>query len=123
MAFVITNAIAIEPLELQVEKAREVVTRIENIRAVQQGALVFYRENTDGLVIKYLINMPVPQQPIFIKNEKQLLKFSQPALFVTSTENFLALSAAAKAELQIIFNAKMAHQTIVVFMRKGIVHE
>ena len=51
------------------------------------GALAFYKENADGLVIKYLVNAKLDFSPRFINDPAQLKDNSSPVWLLTKEEN------------------------------------
>lgn len=76
-----------EPINVQAHDTRGFVQRIEALRTKQPGALAFYKENPDGLVIKYLVNAKLDFSPLFIKDPAQLKDGSSPVWLLTKEEN------------------------------------
>jgi hypothetical protein len=115
LSFVMVNVTVIEPIELYIDRAHEFVAAIEAQRVKDHATLVFYREHHDGLPIKYLINMPVNETPIFINTPEALMKFKEPAFIVTSEPYFMSLPKAILQRAQIIANDRVGHVRVVVF--------
>jgi hypothetical protein len=65
--------------------------------------------------IKYLINMPSYEKPVFIQNESALKQFSQPAFFVTRADSFMQLPQVVLANFRIVGNERLGHVQVVVF--------
>jgi 4-amino-4-deoxy-L-arabinose transferase-like glycosyltransferase len=108
----------VEPVELYIDRARDFVVSTEALRKQQHSRLVFYREKPDGLPIKYLINMPDAEQPVFIRNQNELLGYSGPAFFVTSKSYFNDLPEDIAHNYRIITNDTLGHVPVVVFAKK-----
>lgn len=118
ISFVAMTIMVLEPIEIYIDKAHAFVVNVETQRQQQHASLVFYKERPDGLPIKYLINMPKYEQPLFIDNEQALLQLTSPAYFVTSAEYFDALPQSAVERFTVVANAKMAHAHVIVFTQK-----
>lgn len=116
--FVYTMLAVVEPLELYLDRTRDFVTRIEVQRLQQQANLVFYKEHPDGLPIKYLVNMKRSEQPVFIHTLNELIAFSRPAFFVTSTAYFAELPKTVVNHFRVIDKSDVGHIPVVVFVRK-----
>lgn len=119
MAFVVVNLFLIEPIEINLDKAKVFVADIENARATRQAALVFYRERPDGLPIKYLVNMDVEDDPTFVASVSELMAVKNPAVIVCSTEYYQALTAAQKARFKVLMTGKIGHVPVTVFVPVG----
>ena len=115
LSFVVVNLMVIEPIELYVDRAHEFIVAIETQRVNEQAKLVFYREQPDSLPIKYVINMPVNEQPIFIETPAALVKFKEPAFIVTSESYFMSLPKEILHRSQILANDRVGHVRVVVF--------
>ncbi len=76
-----------EPINVQAHDTRGFVQRIEALRMQKPGALAFYKENADGLVIKYLVNAKLDFSPRFINDPAQLKDNSSPVWLLTKEEN------------------------------------
>ena len=77
----------IEPIHLQANDTSGFVRRIEALRAEQPGALVFYKENPDGLAIKYLVNARMDFSPRFVSDLEQLKNEPSPVWLLTREAN------------------------------------
>jgi len=115
--FVTANLFLIEPIELFVDRTRDFVRSVERVRLYNHAQLVFYREQSDGLPIKYLVNMTVEATPIFVAKADALPTVHEPAIFITSTEYFYALSKAERLKFHIIAEGRIGHVNVVVFGR------
>ena len=76
-----------EPINVQTHDTRGFVERIEALRTQKPGALVFYKENPDGLAIKYLVNAKMDFLPRFIDDPAQLKGYSSPVWLLTKEDN------------------------------------
>ena len=76
-----------EPINVQTHDTRGFVQRIEALRTQKPGALVFYKENPDGLAIKYLVNAKMDFLPRFIDDPAQLKDNPSPVWLLTKEEN------------------------------------
>jgi hypothetical protein len=113
--FVASYLMVVEPIEQFTDRTHVFVTAVELARKHSHANLVFYRESSDGLPIKYIINMPTSEVPIFINNENQLLMYEAPAFFVTSEAYFKELSAQSLTHFRVIDRDKIGHGSVVVF--------
>jgi 4-amino-4-deoxy-L-arabinose transferase-like glycosyltransferase len=118
VCFMMTTIYVIEPLTLYIERARDLVVAVETERRQQQAVLVFYKEKPDGLPVKYLINMPHEDQPLFVDTPQQLAAFNQPAFFVTNAASFAALSKEILSTVTIIAADSLGHTPVVVFIKR-----
>ena len=119
ISFVVFHIGVIEPIAQFIERARNFITAVEAQRLESHAALVFYKENPDGLPIKYLINTVEIENPIFIEKPETLVQFSHPAFFVAKEADFAKLPADQQAKFKIIGNDRMAHTKMIVFTNKG----
>jgi 4-amino-4-deoxy-L-arabinose transferase-like glycosyltransferase len=115
LSFVMSYVMVAEPMMQYLDKTRVFVVKSEEWRRQAHAGLVFYKEQPDGLPIKYLINMPVEGMPVFIDNEKDLLMYRYQAFFVTSEFYFDRLSPAAKLQFREITRNKIGHVPVVIF--------
>jgi len=104
-----------EPIDLSLNKTRDVVMKIENERAKNHAALVFFQQNPDGLPIKYMANTPSSLHPLFINNVAELSQINMPVMVVTRKEIFKTLPIAFLEKIKLISDDKMAHVPMVVF--------
>lgn len=77
----------IEPIHLQANDTSGFVRRIEALRAEKPGALVFYKENPDGLAIKYLVNAKMDFSPRFVSDLEPLKNDPSPVWLLTREAN------------------------------------
>jgi 4-amino-4-deoxy-L-arabinose transferase-like glycosyltransferase len=115
VCFVAANLLIIEPIELYVDRTRHFVLSVEVLRAQQQVRLAFYREQSDGLPIKYLVNMPVEEKPIFIVDEAALQAMHEPLIVVTSEDYYQSLSREQQLRDGVISRGRIGHVNVVVF--------
>lgn len=114
--FIIILIFIVEPIQLQLEAARHDVTIIEQSRINEDAQLVFYREGKDGLPIKYLINMPQYDAPLFLKTKNELTQLEANAYVVTSKEYQSDLLADERYKK--ITEKKLGRVTVAVFKVK-----
>ncbi len=119
IAFVMLNLFLVEPIEINIDKAKIFVSEIEAARATRQAALVFYRERPDGLPIKYLVNMDMDDDPMFVESINDLIAVKNPAVIVCSTEYYQALTTAQKARFKVLMTGKIGHVPVTVFTPVG----
>ena len=117
ISFVVAYIALVEPVNLYIDRAHDFVVALETQRAKTQAKLVFYKEQPDGLPIKYIINMPHAEPPLFIDTQAALIKFSTPAFFVTSDAYFTALPNAVVTKFAILTHNTLGHVKVVVFTR------
>lgn len=106
-AFVWGYIFVVERINLNANQTRKFVEKVETLRLAQHAPLVFFREGTDGTVIKYLVNMPQEEKPLFVDQVDQL---PAQAFVVSAAENFPALGNA----VQVIERGKIGHDNYVV---------
>ncbi len=118
LAFMAGYLMVFEPAELYVERARDFVWRVELMRISHRAALVFYREQPDGLPIKYLIDTPEEVQPVFVEKPEALLSLPAAAVIIARVTEFDALPAAIANKFEVIDKDTLGHVNLVVFRRK-----
>jgi len=118
MAVVLIYVAVIEPIELHIERARAFVLSVETLRAKQHATLVFYKENPDGLPIKYLVNSNQTTRPIFIQYPEEIARFLSPTFFVTSESHFTLLPTEVASKVEIIAKESLGHVPVVIFKRR-----
>jgi hypothetical protein len=116
-SFVLFYLYVMEPIQIHIDQARDVVQTIERMRLHDHAQLIFYKETRDNLPIKYLINMPHAAQPIFISSIEALKQFQPPAYVVTSTTYANDIVTHLHHEYKEVMKAKLAHVDIIVFVR------
>lgn len=117
-SFVLLEIAIIEPVLIDIDKAKNFVEEVESYRKTHHAKLVFYREKPDGLPIKYLVNMEKIEAPIFIDRLSDLALLKNEAIFITSEEYFLALSQSDMNQFIIIRRDKLGHNSVVVFAKR-----
>lgn len=115
ISFVVLQIWVIESIERYVDRAAKFVAAIEKLRTEEHASLVFYKEKSDGLAIKYVVNMPHEEKPEFIDDQNQLLNYKTPAFFVTKVERFEELPHAVQDKFYLVGNDTIGHIRIVVF--------
>ena len=115
LCFVVANLFVIEPVELYVDRTRDFVQGIERLRLEKDAQLVFYRERSDGLPIKYLVNVGDAVQPLFMTNEAQLRQVRKPAVMITSIDYFEDLLTHSTQRYRVIGKGRVGHVEVVVF--------
>jgi 4-amino-4-deoxy-L-arabinose transferase-like glycosyltransferase len=113
--FIVANLFLVEPIELYVDRTRDFVHSVERLRLQKHAKLVFYREQPDGLPIKYLVNMTVEEMPVFVASESELPRIHEPAIFITSAEYFDQLPKAQRKKIHIIAAGRIGHVDVIVF--------
>ncbi|MBS1228372.1 MAG: putative rane protein [Proteobacteria bacterium] len=76
-----------EPINSQAHDTSGFVRRIEALRAERPGELVFYKENPDGLAIKYLVNAKMDFLPRFVSDLDSLKDHPAPVWLLTKAVN------------------------------------
>jgi len=115
LSFVGANICVIEPIELYLDQGKNFVVRTEAARIQAHARLVFYREDPDGLPIKYLVDMPQAEQPDFAPDQQALEKYPSPAFFVASVEYFTSLPKDVADKFHVLSKDSLGHVKVVVF--------
>lgn len=118
IAFVYVYIYVAEPIYQYLDRTREFVTTVEDLREQQNARLVFYKEGRDGLPIKYLINVGYDERPEFIATEPQLENYPAPAFFITSAQYYEALSPHLFAQYRVVARDRIGHVPVVVFTNR-----
>lgn len=108
----------IEPAELAIDRGRNFVAYVESARKNEDAELVFYRERPDGLPIKYMINMPHEDTPVFLLTDDELQAYKARAFFISSKSYYENLSSTQKKLFVVVATGKLGHVNIIVFRRK-----
>ena len=77
----------VEPVNLNVHDTSGFVRSVEALMAQTPGQLVFYKENPDGLPIKYLVNANADCKPVFIDDADAIKRIRSPVWLLTRDEN------------------------------------
>jgi hypothetical protein len=115
LTFVSFYILIVEPINLASNQAHTFVTVVEAARHQRQAKLVFYQENPDGTPIKYVINMPHEEQPIFISSVDVLQKINEPAYFIADPKTFSQLPRGILKSVEIVNTGSVGHNELVVF--------
>ncbi len=115
VCFVATNLFIIEPIELHIDRTRDFVRSVEGMRLQKNARLGFYRENSDEMPIKYLINRQDEERPLFIASETDLQSLQEPVMLVSSTEYFNDLSLNAKKHCRVLSRGRIGHAEVIIF--------
>lgn len=116
ITFIAGIVFVIEPINLDINRTREFVQTSEDLRKVEHAKLVFFNQEKDGWVIKYVLNMNSDEIPIFINSDKELINVKDSAFFVTLKENFEKLKD--HQSWQIKLNGKMGRKNVIVFCKR-----
>jgi len=117
LVFMTTDIGVVEPINLYLNRTRSFVVEVENLRHSQGAQLVIYHEHMDGLAIKYLINMPQEEKPIFAKNAEELAKITNPVFVVSSVDN--ANQIPRGISLSVVAHGKVGRESVVVFSKNA----
>ena len=117
LTFGIVYIAVVEPTSITLNSARDIVLKVEDLRAREKVPVVFYREGWDALAVKYFINMPHEEKLFFIATPEELMAYHQPAIFIASVEYVDALPKEAKSHFKPIMSGVIGHDKVVVFRR------
>lgn len=116
-SFVMAYMLIIEPINLKLNQTRPFVLQVEALRKQEKAELIFYREGSDGLVIKYLANMPEEDEIVFMKKPEELQSIHQAAFIMVSEENVHQLPEAVMKNFKILLHGKLGREPVVVLQR------
>lgn len=116
--FVMSMLWVVEPINIKLNSVRGTVLKIESLRQINQAKLIFYQEDSDGLPIKYLINISKEEIPLFVKTPKEILLVRKPAFFISSEENFNAIPNKIRSHVKVVFRGEIVRKRMVVFSKK-----
>lgn len=117
LAFIMACLLIMEPINLHANRTRVFAEQVETLRHHQQATLVFYQLGKDGMPIKYLLNMPHEENPVFINDHETLLNFKQKAFVITSTDKFLQMPSHVLKLFHVVRRGKIGHKEVVVFSK------
>lgn len=112
LVFFTANVFIMDPVIQQLNRTREFVLNVESMRHAANKRLVFYHQGKDGLPIKYLVNMPVEEMPVFVESLEQVKKSD---LVIASVEDFYKLPPAMTSKLIIVDRGNIGREPMVVF--------
>lgn len=114
--FFFANVFIVEKVNSDSNKTRNFVKQVEAIRARNHAKLAFYKEGRDGIAIKYLINMPDEELPLFVSDINKMHKVS--VFYITSKENFDVLPEVVRKNWRIIATGRIGRDEVIVFFRR-----
>lgn len=117
LAFMVMNVMVVEPINIGLNHTKDFVLQVEKLRQQNHAHLVFYHEDTDGLVIKYLINMPQEESLTFINTPAQLSKLKKPVLILVTEENYKLIPKKTAAKLHIVAHGYIGREPVVVISK------
>lgn len=115
LAFVAAYILVVEAINVDLNRTQEFVHQVEDMRLEQHAGLAFYHQGTDGLVIKYLANMPEEDQPVFISNSAALGELKSRTVVIATDEDFQEIPN--KNAMHVIERGKIGREPVVVFSR------
>ncbi len=118
VSFVVFYINVIERIEIYIDRADALVSKIETFRAKNQASLVFYKERPDGLPIKYLVYKQQEDDPVFIGDIAELVAYPKRAVFVTSEEYFADLPKQLVSKFTILEDEALGHSRVVIFTQR-----
>jgi hypothetical protein len=74
-------------MDLHLHDTSDFVRHVESLMVQRPGKLVFYKENPDGLPIKYLVNAKTDIKPLFINSADEIKNNASPIWLLTKDEN------------------------------------
>lgn len=77
----------VEPSDLHLHDTSGFVRHVEALMAKRPGKLAFYKENPDGLPIKYLVNAKTDFKPLFFDSADAIRNHAEPIWLLTRDEN------------------------------------
>ncbi|SRR5579883_444022 len=123
MAFLTTMIIVVEPINLNLNRARDFVMQVEQSRIEHHANLVFFHEFPDGLMIKYIINMPEKSETKFLQNNAELLRLKNPTFIVLTQENYQQLPKKIQKRFFLVFNNWLGRDQVVVLSNKKLTNK
>lgn len=107
----------VEPISFSLNKTHLFVAETEQLREQSNAHLVFYRENRDGVAIKYLANMSKDDEPNFIENPYYLLEDKKRFIVLTSRKNYEDIPVMIKTQMRIISKGNLGRKEFIVFTK------
>lgn len=115
VTFVSSYILVFEPLNLKINSSKQFIEEVENIRLSQHAKLVFYKQDPDALPIKYVVDMPEEEQPLFIQDQRYLSSLTGPIFIVTVKEH--ANEILQLKNMHLLKQGKLGHDPVQVFNR------
>jgi 4-amino-4-deoxy-L-arabinose transferase-like glycosyltransferase len=117
VTYIGATILVVEPINLGLNRTHEFVMRVEALRDQAHSPLIFYREGTDGLVIKYLAQMTREEKPLFLKQPSELVKLPKKSVVIATDENFQMLPQ--KQTWHILMRGALGREPVVVFSKNA----
>lgn len=117
MTFVMSNILMVETINLNANRTREFVLNVEQQRGPFHTPLVFFQEGTDGLPIKYLVNMPHEEVPLYLFQSDELSNLRKNTFVIVGKENMPHISHEIMKHFQIILIDKIGHDDVIVLRK------
>ncbi len=114
LTFLAANMFIVEVISLNTNRTRDFVLQVETLREKYQTPLVFFQEGSDGLPIKYIVNMTKEAKPVYLYQLNELLKLKSHTIVIVGKENFLHVEM---KYFHIVMRGKIGHDEVVVLER------
>jgi 4-amino-4-deoxy-L-arabinose transferase-like glycosyltransferase len=85
--FVVSYLEVVELVNEFTNQTRQFVTSVESARHAEHAKLIIYKENPDGLPIKYLVNTARTDEPLFINTPEALIACNEKAWVLITQEH------------------------------------
>lgn len=118
LAFIIVYIFMFEPAELNVERAHHFVQSAEITRLNNASPLIFYKEQLDGLPIKYIINMRDETQPVFLQDSHELIQAKKGQIILMRQAEFEHLPPSIANKFTVISHDKMGHVEMIAVQKR-----
>lgn len=118
LSFVMLSVFCLEPLNLTINRTRDFVRQVEQLRYEQHAQLAFYQEGPDGLPIKYLINSPSNDIPWFISDANALSAVKTKVFIIAGVDEFSQIPQPIAKQMQIIAHDIIGRKPVVVFTQR-----
>lgn len=118
LSFVTLTIFYLEPINLYLNRSQDFVVQLETVRQQQHAQLVFYQEGRDGLPIKYMVNSPADDVPLFLSDPASLATVQTKAFFIAGETEFAQIPSAELNNFQIIAKNLVGRKKIIVFTQR-----
>lgn len=112
LTFFLMNVFVIEKINLYANQTKDFVLKIEALREQQHAKLVFFQEGSDGLPIKYLVNMPTENSATYLHQSEELRALRSPAIVIVSAENLTHVPS----NFTVLQQGKIGHDRVIVLL-------
>jgi hypothetical protein len=119
VTFVSSNLFIVEPINLRINATQQFVNQVEKVRQKNKLILGFYREGTDGLVIKYLVDSPVAIMPLFLNAAAELAGTKPGMVLITQVEYLTQIPAGI---FHVIGYGQIGHTEVAVLTNTSVLH-